>query len=211
MARQRSFLSKSNKGKAGAVLINNIAASYQKGVRDRKKQEASSKRREETNAARAVQRSIRARERETERARIRSERERERERKEQDKLNQKEMMVEERLKLELQKMGLYPSKVVTSQCAKDAVRAGVSPAKAKSMFIEGREKMIAEFCAITFLFDKEGIYEKYHDLKQFKNLVKIVSKVRPQEEAVKRDDYKLLLKDINEQIFISKEKEKRFK
>ena len=101
--RTKSYFAKSNRGKAGAVFVNNVIANSQK----RKKQEAKAAEAASRRRAREAERERARRAKEEERKRIQLEKEAERKRKEKAKLDAKENAVSERLKLEFPKAGLY--------------------------------------------------------------------------------------------------------
>jgi len=195
MARRRSFTAKSNRGKAGLVLMNNIAASYQK----QKKQEAKSAAAASRSRAREAERERARRSREAERAQIRAEREAERKRKERARLDAKETAVSERLKLEFPKVGLYPGTSIIADIATRAVKASVTPAKARSFFVDGKESELAEACAIDYLVDQKIPYE-YHHIKEFTLLKRLVTDCRPQTDAKNGSEYQNLRKTIDKKI-----------
>ena len=201
MARRRSY----GKGKDPVlVFMNNCVAEGQKR-----------RRAEEKNAAAASRRWARERERErareareAERAQVRLEKENEKKRKEQMKLDAKADAVAQRLKLEFEKLGLYAGEETISEISVQAVKASVTPAKAKSYFVDGKEDALAKSCAIEFL-TKNNIAPEYRQFKEFPLLVKIVSNYRPQVDAEKDKKYDELKKTIDKKIAESIAKAKR--
>lgn len=193
--RTKSYFAKSNRGKAGAVFVNNVIANSQK----RKKQEAKAAEAASRRRAREAERERARRAKEEERKRIQLEKEAERKRKEKAKLDAKENAVSERLKLEFPKAGLYPGKNTIAETARQAVRASISPAKARSFFIDGNEEKLAKSCAVEYLLAQK-ISSEYHNLTEFSRLRDVVAKCRPQTNAVNDPEYKKLKKTVDQKI-----------
>ena len=155
------------------------------------------------------QKQIRRRAREAERERARRAKEEERkntvgkgsgeEKKRKAKLDAKENAVSERLKLEFPKAGLYPGKNTIAETARQAVRASISPAKARSFFIDGNEEKLAKSCAVEYLLAQK-ISSEYHNLTEFSRLRDVVAKCRPQTNAVNDPEYKKLKKTVDQKI-----------
>ena len=144
MARkQRSYFAKSNKGKAGEVFLNNVLASSSANAKKKAKAAASSikaanqaaRRAESAAKAEAKRRSkvANARMKEVERDR---------------KLRQ---VYIERIKLELERIGLHSSNSVVSSMATKAINAEITPAKISSYLIKGNEAKLSEETAIAWI------------------------------------------------------------
>ncbi|MFQ3326596.1 MAG: hypothetical protein ACI8YC_001234 [Salibacteraceae bacterium] len=194
MARRRSYFSKSNKNDMAGVFLNNCIASQQK-----------SKKAEEAAMNRARKEGERERERErvrlakeAERERVRLERERAKLANERAKFNAKATAVAGRLELEFEKIGLHPGKQTVANIAIKAVQASVSPAKAKSYYIDGKEDALAQSCAVDFLELK--ISSEYQHLAGFPLMVDIVKNCRPQKDAEKDKRYMELKAEIDNEI-----------
>lgn len=208
MARVKSFTAKANRGKVGAVLVNNMIASSQKKIRQKKR---------ETEAARARQA------RETERARARKAREAEKERVSRERSAERARVAEQkqrakrdkklaeattRLKLEFSKAGLYPAPAQISNFAATAVSAAVTPSKLRTFFIDGKEEALARQCALEFL-ESKGITNEFEDLKTYPMLVEIVSKTRPQAAAEEAPEWEGLKARMTREIHIYERKKAR--
>ena len=193
--RTKSYFAKSNRGNAGAVFINNVIADSQK----RKKQEAKASEAASRRRAKEAERERTRRARAEERNRIRLEREAEKKRKEKAKLDAKATAVSERLKLEFPKVGLYPGSVTIAEISKQAVKASITPAKARSYFIDGNEEKLAKSCAVEYLVAQK-IHPEYHDITEFSRLRDFVAKCRPQTNAVNDPEYKKLKKTVDQKI-----------
>jgi hypothetical protein len=179
MARKKSYFSKSNRGRAGAVLANNLIASAQKAAKEKEKEAAAAKRK----AAAAAEKERKRREREEEQARRKAAREAEQRRNEQKKLDEKQAAIAKRLRLDLEKMGLYPSTGVTADMAKEALEASVTPAKAKTYFIDGVESKVARKCA-EYLLAESNVSQRHVTVEGYSELVSAIADFRPQSEAL---------------------------
>jgi len=204
MARKKNYFAKSNKGKAGAVFLNNVVAAHQKQQRENQKAAESAKRRAAAEAERERKRLARA----AEKARRQAERVAEQQRKQREKLEAKESAVAERLKLEFDKAGLFTSSSVIADISRKAVKASVTPAKAKSFFLDGKEDEIAESCAEEFLVS-EGVGLECQDLDDYKPLCNFVAQCRPQQKAVDYEAYQKLKARVDFQIEARLEMERR--
>jgi hypothetical protein len=193
MAR-RSYLAKSNRNKTLEVFVSNCIASQQK---EKKAKEVALKRSVKEQERERVRR---VKERERERIRLAKEQERERVRlaKEKAKFNAKATAVSARLELEFEKIGLHPGRETIATIAIKAVQSSVTPAKAKSYYIDGKEDALAQSCAVEFLELK--ISPEYHHLVGFPLMVDIVKNCRPQKDAEKDKRYMELKAEIDNEI-----------
>ncbi len=194
MARRRSYFSKSNQNDLAGVFLNNCIASQQKSKKAEKAAIDRVLREEERERVRF------AREEERKRVRLAKERERERARlaNERAKFNQKTTAVATRLELEFEKIGLHPGKQTIATIAIKAVQASVSPAKAKSYYIDGMEDTLAQSCAVDFLELKIG--SEYQHLVGYPLMVDIVKNCRPQKDAEQDKSYMELKSEIDNEI-----------
>lgn len=183
MATRRSYTAKSNRNKPFEVLVNNCIASQQK---EKKAEEA------------AIKRVLKEKERESARRAKEEERERARLAKEQAKFNAKATAVSARLELEFEKIGLHPGRQTIVTIAIKAVQSSVTPAKAKSYYIDGKEDALAQSCAVEFLELK--ISPEYHHLVGFPLMIDIVKNCRPQKDAEKDKRYMELKAEIDNEI-----------
>ena len=204
MARKKSYFAKANRGRAGAVLANNLIASAQKAAKEKEKEAAAAKRR----AAAAEQKERNRRQREAEQARKRAAREAEKRRKEQKKLDEKQAAIAKRLALDLEKMGLYPSADLTSDIAKEALEASVTPAKAKTYFIDGLESKVAHKCA-QYLLAEYNIPHHFQEVEGYDELVSMVADFRPQSEALNDPRVENIKSKVDARIKALEEAEKR--
>jgi hypothetical protein len=144
MARkQRSYFAKSNKGKAGEVFLNNMLAGSSANAKKKAKASASATK-ASNQAARRAESAAKAEAKE--RSRRANARMRENER------DQKRMQVYiERIKLELEKIGLHISNSIVSSMATKAINAEITPAKISSYFIKDNEAKLSEETAIAWM------------------------------------------------------------
>ena len=144
MARkQRSYFAKSNKGKAGEVFLNNMLAGSSANAKKKAKASASATK-ASNQAARRAESAAKAEAKE--RSRRANARMRENER------DQKRMQVYiERIKLELEKIGLHISNSFISSMATKAINAEITPAKISSYFIKDNEAKLSEETAIAWM------------------------------------------------------------
>lgn len=190
MANRRSYFAKSNQNQALDVFLSNCIVSQQK---EKKAEEAAIKRvlkEEERERVRLAK--------EEEREKVRLAKERARLAKEQAKFDAKAIAVCARLELEFEKIGLHPGRQTIATIAIKAVQSSVSPAKAKSYYIDGKEDTLAQSCAVDFLELK--ISSEYHHLVGFPSMVNIVKNCRPQKDAEKDKRYMELKAEIDNEI-----------
>lgn len=204
MARKKSYFAKSNRGRAASVLAHNVMASHKNKQQQKKKAAAAAERRQAAEAEKQRKRLAR----EAEKARNEAEKQAERRRREQEKLDAKASAVAERLKLDFDKVGLYPGDGVINRMAHAAVKASVSPAKARSYFIDGKEEEVARECAAEFL-NSQGISDEHSDVQGYEELVDFVAPFRPQKNAVEDPKYQKIKGQVEEAIQRSIEAEER--
>ena len=205
MARMRSFTAKANKGKALHVLCNNLSAAGEK----RRKQEKKDAEKAANRSKREFKRKMAREEREREDRKKRAEREAERQAKGKAKLNKETKTIADRVLLDLPKAGLHPSRGVAYEIAKKAIRASVSPTKAKSYFIDGKENELAKQCAVDYLNSTLRIEGRFNTSDEFKRLVELVRKSRPQKDASKMPEFAELKKKLQTKVNKQKQNEKR--
>lgn len=204
MARKKSYFAKANRGRAASVLAHNVMASHKTKQKQKQKAAAAAERRQAAEAEKERKRLAR----EAEKARIQAEKEAEKKRREQEKLDAKAAAVAERLKLDLDKVGLYPGSEVTDRLSHAAVKASVTPAKARSYFIDGKEDDIARDCAAEFL-NSQGISEEYSNVPGYSDLVDVVTPFRPQQDAVDDPKYQKIKAQVEVAIHEAIAAEKR--
>ena len=175
--RRRSYTAKANRGKAGEVFLSNLLVGSTK--REREAREAPARRRQ---------------------------REREREAKSREREDKKLVLIANRVKLELDKLGFFSGGDTALAIAKRAVEADVTAAKAKSYFIDGEESKIAASCAADLL-ESLAIPRRFHSLSEYEKLEVMVQAYRPQSEVTTTERFMSAKFELNRQIRNVEERE----
>ena len=206
MARRKSYFAKSNRNNPAGVFLNNVIADSNRRQKEREKAEKAEQKRLSKEEERAKIRQLREAEREearqlreAERAQKRKEEEEYRQLKHQEKLDQKAIAITERLKIEFEKIGLFPGPKIITELSKKAVVAEITAAKVKTYLIDGKEKLLAKSCAIEFL-ETQNISSDFQYMPQYNKLVEIITQSHPQQEVENEPKYKSLKSEIYFQI-----------
>ena len=102
---------------------------------------------------------------------------------------QKVVVIANRVKLELEKLGFFPGDDTAFEIATRAVEANVTAAKAKSYFIDGNENTIASKCAKDLLKSRGFPSLKFSSLPEYEELEDLVRAYRPQSDVTTTPEF----------------------
>ena len=205
MTRMKSYTAKTNRGRAGEVFVNNLMASHERQRKRRLKEAEQAAKRSESQRMKELKR----RERERDQAEKRALRQANKEKAALDRRMAKEDLVANRICLELEKLNLFPGKSLAASIATEAVAAGITAAKAKSYFLDGKEDEIAKLCAIDLL-EEEGFPAEFQHLDSYKSIQAIACSCRPQWEVLTHREFTEIASSLREEIDVIQAQRTRY-
>ena len=107
---------------------------------------------------------------------------------ESEKLEKKLNVLKARLEIELNNIGILPCEIILTELSQKAINADISPAKIKTLLINGNEDSLAEESAKAIL--NWCSETSYFNTKEYFSLLDEIKNLRPQSDATELDSYK---------------------
>jgi len=210
MARTRSYLAKSNRGKGAEVFMNNLGAGIQKARKARLKNEDREKRAREVENKRRIARQ----KKEAEQREKQLERERVRAQKEKQKIDEKTKMFVARFEAECEKSGLLFEKSIAVDIAEKCMKAGITVAKMREYHIAGKENEIQKNAIMIIAVELTEKYTEgmrpadlYLNSAEGKKLLNVLmkSEIKTTKQIKENKDFKSFAESVS-----AKESEAKF-
>ena len=196
MVRRKSYFSKSNRGNAGGVFLNNIFADMERSKKERDKEAA----RQNREAERERKKSEKEAEKNKQRLAREAEKKQQKKQMENKKIREKTDLYANRVNLELTNLGVFPGPETCQQIAFKAIEAGVSLNQIEKYFLTGKKlDTVAVRCGKE-LMEKNGVGADYFKMTRFPELLEIVGNFRPQGDVIKSSLFKQKKLDLDDEV-----------